>query len=631
MKLDGTLLEFMKTEAKKSLRRKQLPEALSYYQRICDIDANDATSWWMLGNVNGWMGKMKDAETAFHKALALQPDYADAHCSLGNSLYAQGKAEEAVECYNTALRLNPDHSEARINLGTALHYLGRSDEAEASYRSSLTQRPAAMTYYNLANTQFRQGKAAEAIENYEEALEMQPDLFPARNNLGNVMMSLGRFEDAMSHYRQALELKPDFALGHYNMGNILELQGRLEGALASYQEALRHKPGHVKAAAGQASVLEKLGRYQEAIDVLEPLLEQGGDEPGIAIAFAALCRHMGRCDEAVAMTKRLLECMDGSVAWRKHEYVALHFCLGRLLDAQGQYDEAFGYYQRGNQLKGLHFDRQRHERLIDSLITTYSREFVQGAARADLGSDRPVFILGMPRSGTSLVEQIMASHPAVFGGGELQHIPRMAASLPGRLKTETPFPQCVTALTAEVCNQVAQEYLDYLAELSPDARHVTDKMPSNFLYLGLISQLFPRARVIHCVRDPMDTCLSCYFQDLVGTENTYCYDLEDLGVYYRQYQRLMAHWREVLDIPILEVGYEALVGDQEQQTRALLEFCGLEWDERCLRFNETRRFAATASYDQVRQPLYNQSVERWRHYEAHITPLKRALEGHVSS
>ena len=627
MKLDGTLLDFMKTEAKKSLRRKRLPEALSYYQRICDIDADDATSLWMLGNVNGWMGNMKEAEAAFRKALALQPDYADAHCSLGNALYSQGKAEEAVECYNTALKLIPDHVEARVNLGTALHFLGRSDEAEQSYRSSISQRPTAMTYYNLANTLFRQGKVDEAIENYEEALAMQPSLFPARNNLGNVMMYLGRFDDAMSHYRQALELKPDFALGHYNLGNILELQGRLEEALASYHEALRHKPGQIKAAAGQASVLEKLGRYQEAVAVLEPLLEQDKDEPGIAIAFASLCRHMGRCDDAVAMIKRLLASMDGSVAWRRHEYVALHFCLGRLLDARGLYDEAFEYYQRGNQLKGLHFDRARHDRLIDSLITTYSRAFVQGAAKADHGSERPVFILGMPRSGTSLVEQILASHPAVFGGGELQVIPRMAMSLPRRLKSDTPFPECAASLTPELCNQLAQEYLDNLMAISGDARHVTDKMPSNFLYLGLISQLFPGARVIHCVRDPMDTCLSCYFQDLVGTENTYCYDLQDLGLYYRQYERLMAHWREVLDIAMLEVSYEALVGDQAGQTRQLLEFCGLPWDEQCLRFNETERFSATASYDQVRRPLYNQSVERWRHYAAHLGPLQKALAG----
>ncbi len=627
MKLDGTLLDFMKTEAKKSLRKKKLPEALSYYQRICDIDADDATSWWMLGNVNGWLGKMREAEEAFHKALALRPDYADAHCSLGNAVYSQGRAEQAVECYNTALRLNPEHTEARTNLGTALHYLGRSDEAEESYRSSISQRPTAMTYYNLANTLFRQGKVDEAIENYEEALVMQPKLFPARNNLGNVMMYLRRFEDAKSHYRKALELRPDFSLGHYNLGNILELQGRLEEALTSYDEALRYKPGQIKSTAGKASVLEKLGRYQEAVTILEPLLEQGNDEPGIAIAFAALCRHMGRCDEAVAMIKRLLAHMDGSVAWRRHEYVALHFCLGRLLDAQGLYDEAFEYYQRGNQLKRLRFDRLRHERLIDSLIKTYSRAFVQGAAKADHDSDRPVFILGMPRSGTSLVEQILASHPAVFGGGELQDIPRIAASLAGWLKTDTPFPECVTSLTTEMCNGMARGYLDHLTALSGDARHVTDKMPSNFLYLGLIAQLFPRARVIHCVRDPMDTCLSCYFQDLVGTENTYCYDLQDLGMYYRQYERLMAHWREVLDIPMLEVSYEALVDDQARLTRELLEFCGLPWDEQCLRFNETQRFSATASYDQVRRPLYSQSVQRWRHYAAHLGPLQQALAG----
>ena len=627
MKLDGTLLDFMKTQARLSLRKKKLPEALSYYQRICDIDAKDASSWWMLGNVNGWLGNMAEAEDSFRKALALQPDYADAHCSLGNALYSQGKAEQAVECYNTALRLNPDHSEARMNLGTALHFLGRSHEAEESYRSSINQRPTAMTYYNLANTQFRQGKVDEAIENYEEALVMQPTLYPARNNLGNVMLYLGRFEDAMSHYREAVALKPDFAMGYYNIGTTLELQGRLDEALASYRDGLRWKPTHIKAAAGEASVLEKLGRYDEAIAVLDPLLERGVDEPGIAIVFAALCRRMGRCDEAMAMIKRLLECMDGTVAWRRHEYVALHFALGKVLDADGSYDEAFAYYQEGNRLNGAQFDRQGHERLVTSLVETYDRTFVQNAPRADHGSDRPVFIVGMPRSGTTLVEQILASHPDVFAAGELQDIHRMVASLPSLLKTDATYPRCVTMLTREQCNQLAQDYLKHLADLSGDALRVTDKMPSNFLRLGLIAQLFPQARVIHCVRDAMDTCLSCYFQHLVGSENTYCYDLQDLGAYYRQYQRLMGHWQQVLDLPILEVRYEDIVADQERMTRELLDFCGLQWDERCLHFNETGRFSGTASYDQIRQPLYNNSVSRWRHYATHLGPLQQALEG----
>jgi hypothetical protein len=215
----------------------------------------------------------------------------------------------------------------------------------------------------------------------------------------------------------------------------------------------------------------------------------------------------------------------------------------------------------------------------------------------------------------------------VCGGGELQDIHRMVRSLPSILKTDAPYPQCVSLLTLEQCNRLAQRYLGHLAELSTDALRVTDKMPSNFLHLGLINQLFPDARVIHCVRNAMDTCLSCYFQFLVGSENTYCYDLHDLGEYYRQYERLMAHWRTVLDLPMLEVRYEDMVGDQARITKELLTFCGLPWDERCLRFNESNRFSATASYDQVRQPLYGDSVDRWQHYAEHLGPLRQALGG----
>jgi hypothetical protein len=230
----------------------------------------------------------------------------------------------------------------------------------------------------------------------------------------------------------------------------------------------------------------------------------------------------------------------------------------------------------------------------------------------------------MPRSGTSLVEQILASHPQVFGAGELRNVGNLVSKMTPMLDAQQGFPRCTHKLTQHIANTLAQEYLGALDALSPDAVRVTDKMPHNFMYLGIINLLFPGARVIHCTRHPLDTCLSIYFQ-YFNASHAYAYDLEQIGTHYREYERLMAHWRQVLDIPMLEVSYEELVTSPEEMIPKLVEFCGLEWDPACLRFYEKKRFVNTASYDQVRQPLHPKSIGRWKHYEQSLGALKSVL------
>jgi hypothetical protein len=274
----------------------------------------------------------------------------------------------------------------------------------------------------------------------------------------------------------------------------------------------------------------------------------------------------------------------------------------------------------------LTFDPWLHRLEMDALMNIYSPEFMARMPRASIRSERPVFIVGMVRSGTSLVEQILASHPAVYGAGELPDIIQTVLSLHTVLGTEQHYPQCLSKLTQEKTDWLAQQYLGHLASLSPDAARVIDKMPGNFMHLGFIELLFPGARIIHCMRDPLDTCLSAYFQDFSRTHQ-YSYDLSNLGAFYREYLRVMQHWREVLKLPMLEVRYEELVANQEAVTRRMVEFCGLEWDERCMQFHKAKRYVATASYDQVRQPLYNKSAGRWKHYERFLEPLRKGLRG----
>jgi hypothetical protein len=303
---------------------------------------------------------------------------------------------------------------------------------------------------------------------------------------------------------------------------------------------------------------------------------------------------------------------------------AIHFKLGKYYDSAEDYERAFHHYELANALQPAQFNQERQRRFLDDSIKVYSPSFIQRMPRATNRSKLPVFIVGMPRSGTSLVEQILASHPDVFGAGELGHIPRIA----GQLMNEyhgLPEPLCFLKLTKQSLNAIAKQHLRCLQKYGGSAARVTDKMLDNVRYIGLIQQLFPEAQIIHCTRHPLDTCLSCFFANF-GAGNAYAYDLTMVGQYYLQYHRLMKHWESVLPGRILRVSYSQLVQDQEATSRKLLEFCGLEWNEHCLEFYNTDRLVLTLSYDQVRQPIYTRSLGRWKRYEKYLRQLREVLE-----
>jgi tetratricopeptide (TPR) repeat protein len=519
-------------------------------------------------------------------------------------------------------RAKKQQAQARLQAGDL-------SQARLFYSEACTLDPTdAEAWCMLGSINGQLGLAGEAEDCFGTALNIDPDYGMAHQYLANHLTSQGRYAEAVAAYRRALRIKPTSIPANVNLATALVLQGKLDAALESYQEALRLDPGCRKAVLGIAHVHERQGKVQEAMALIQPYLDAGDRGAEVAMVFAALCRPLKRCDEAIALLERALAA--GGTALDDGERTALHFRLGRLYDANNDFDAAFKHCALGNDIKARRwpFDRLAHGAYIDGLIEGFSRSFMARAPRAAHGSQRPVFIVGMPRSGTSLVEQILASHPSVFGAGELDEISRIAADLPSVSAVQDPYPRAINSLTPSACEQLARRYLEYLDAVAPgDALRVTDKMPTNFLHLGLIALLFPEAHVIHCIRDPLDTCLSCYFQNF-GPGLSFSYDLTQLGNYYRDYQRLMEHWRAVLALTLLEVRYEELVANQEQISRQVVAFCGLKWDDRCLRFYETPRQATTASYDQVRQPLYNRSVGRWRRYAAHLGPLQRALEGH---
>ncbi len=645
-----------KQEALALLQSGRLVEARELCARLCKRHVNDADAWHMLCVTQARLGSFEAARDACRRTLALRPSSAETHDMLGAILQELGEVDEAVAEHRRALRLNPDYAGAHYNLGNALRRRGGIADAESCFRMTVRLQPGfAMAHNNLGNTLEAQGKTAEAIESYRAAIQVGPRYPDAWMNLGRALLDsgepeaarpacatavhlapgsaqayrglgmvcerLGRYDDAVSQYRKAAAIAPENAEARLELAGALQRLGRLDEAKTEFEHALAIVPGNPQAVAGLAHVFERQGELETAHGLIRPLIGAGSDDGYVALVFCRISEQLGREHEALALAERPLGNASLPAALRRE----LHFAVARIYDRLGQVDNAFAHFRQAND-EGLgRFDAGGFADQVNEQREFCTPDRMARLPHAAERSERPVFIVGMPRSGTSLVEQILASHPQVYGAGELQDLPDLAASLPARFAPGRTYAQTLERLRPRDVDELARGYLEHLQRLSPQATRVTDKMPHNFLHLGLIELLFPGARIIHCLRDPLDTCLSCYFQDF-GARHPYSAKLAWLGAYYRQYERLMAHWRGVLTLPMFEIRYEDLVADQETWTRRLVEFCALPWDEHCLRFHESRRIVNTASYAQVRRPLYQSSVGRWRHYDPYLHELRETLE-----
>ena len=482
----------------------------------------------------------------------------------------------------------------------------------------------AESWFRLGTVNIEFNALGEAESCFRRVVELEPRLAIAYYNLGRSLELQAKDNEAIAVYRKLLQMTPH-SEAYYNIGTIYASQGKFAEALETFRQAQRIEPNNPRLIAGEAGIYEKQGDYDAAYARIRPLLEAGQGTPDIAMVLASLSQRIDCRAQAIDLLENLVARRD--LVGNTDVLIPMHFELGRLLDAAGDYNRAFQHFRLGNDMSRSSFDAEAYAGYAKGIMQTFTREFMRFAPRAQDPDEHLIFIVGMPRSGTTLVEQILDSHPLVHGCGELPDIGIIAGSLPDVHGTKQGYPQGVLSLTEKSCSQFAQQYLQRVRKVSGNAAFVTDKMPQNFNYLGLIAMLFPAAKVIHCLRDPLDTCLSCYFQyfRLQNTALGFSTDLSNLGAYYKQYQRLMQHWKATLDISMLDVGYEALVADQEKMTRQILEFCGLPWNEQCLRFHDSRRAVTTASYNQVRQPIYRKSMQRWKHYEQYLEPLKKAL------
>ena len=485
-----------------------------------------------------------------------------------NAWLREGRFADAEAAYRRALTAAPGFGEAWYNLGVALRDQGRPGEAEAAFRQSVALRPShPESYNNLGLALMAQKRTAEAVACFQTALTHNPKHARAFSNLGVARLELDDLEGAVEAFAQAAALKPDYARAHNNLGVALQALGRLEDAGRAFQAALDADPTYAEA------LFNRNG------------LGKGPD------------------DEAQQIAKRLVEERDPVAR------STLLFALGRALERRGEYEAAFDAWSEANALRRAHapFDIAGAERRMAAIAERFDAGLLERAEGKGADSDRPIFIVGMPRSGTTLVEQIISAHPDVEGGGELLHMARIASG---------------PASQGQDWRALGEAYLDALPQGSP---RVTDKAIDNFQHIGLIAAVLPNAVIVHCRRDARDVGLSCFSTRFTqGQEFTN--DLGDLGRYWRAYDRLMEHWRAVLAPGrMLEVSYEALVEDLEGWTRRMLDHCGLAFDAACLRFHESDRPVRTASVAQVRRPIYASSVGRWRNYEARLGPLIEAL------
>ncbi|MHB0925792.1 MAG: tetratricopeptide repeat protein [Gallionellaceae bacterium] len=602
----------------------RLDEAETSYRRALQIRPDDVDAHYNLGNTLRSLGRLGEAESSYRRALQIRPDFAEVHGNLGNVMLEQGRLDEAEADYRRALQAKPGYVVAHYNLGNILHELGRLDEAEASYRRALQIRPDfAEAHCNLGKALHDHGHLPEAEASYRRALQINPNYAEVHSNLGNTLHDLDCLPEAEASYRRALQIRPDYAEVHSNLGNTLRDLGRQDEAEASYRKALQINPDYAEAHCNLGNILLELGRMDEAETSLCRALEIKPDFVKARLSLA-LARKVKADDENLAALIAVEEAARcGTTPLPDEEAMFMHFALGKSYDDIGDYDKAFPHFIEGCKLKRATFkhDPSKTVQFFTDLMRNFDAAAIDRLRGGGDPSCFPIFILGMPRSGTTLTEQIIASHPEVHGAGELRDLSTITwCSIDG-----VTFPDSVRLLDQARLTAWGAEYIGGLQRLAPDARRITDKMPENFFAVGLIHLMLPNAKIIHVNRNPVDTCLSC-FTKLFDHKHEHTYELAELGRYYADYTRLMEHWRKVLPAgAFLDVRYEDIVADQEAQSRRLIEYCGLEWSDACLDFHKNKRAVRTASVTQVRQPIYKSSVERWRPYEKFLGPLFDAL------
>ncbi|MCE9633376.1 MAG: sulfotransferase [Methylophilales bacterium] len=572
-------------------------------------------------------GHFEQAEERYHEILRLIPDAAEIHNALGAALVSLKRLKEAAEAFGRSVALEPSNEHYRYNYANALKELGSYQQSAEQFAEVVRINPdllIARIQLGLLYMQLEQWR--EATEQFNQVCKQKPDMAEAFERLGFCLLNLWRYADAENVFKHALQITPNSVLACGGLAEALMGLNKAPEAVKWMRKAAILAPDNHKIRVKLGRALIEAGNQQEAIEIFEELIRLRPNDVSAYLELALIHRFGEQDTPRINQVEHLLKV--GGV--NQHQISETYFALGKMYDDIGLYDEAFIAYSKGGSLymekQPRDFDMVLLREELTAICSSYTKNFFSGHSDIGHDSEVPVFIVGMPRSGTTLTEQILASHSQVAGAGEVNFWHSSKVMLPIELATDIPYPECIGLLQQPVVLQIAEKYLTQIQELinHDTASRIVDKMPQNFFFLGLIAIVFPKAKIIHIQRDAMDTCLSIYFQKFKEA-HLYAYNLEHLGHYYKEYERLMQHWREVLPIKMLEIKYEDLVADQERVTREMINYIGLPWDERCLQPEKSNKVVRTASLWQARQPVYKTSVARWKNYEKHLQPLKDAL------
>ena len=599
--------------------------------------------------------RFDEANVRIDRAMGLYPKFASPFEARGELCLATGDLHDAAEAFREALNRDPKLRRARIKLGQALIMLGRVDEAEALksefveldddnrdiaravelekdeqfaeaekiYRRILTRNPGNVSAMRLwAALGIREKRYPEAEALLRQAVKVAPGFSRAWSDLCGAQLEQEKFDEVIENAKQLIKLNPNSAEGHVWLAAGTAADGRHSAAIAAYDKALEVDPTHVGAMCGKGNALRTIGDQDGAIAAYRSSIEAN---PLYAEAYWSLANLKTfrfddqEVDDMLALVGDDRIPTDGQVQ--------LNNALGLEFEAREDYDRAFEFIDRGNVLRRDRefYDRVENEERTDLAIESFTPQFIEDNAGHGYPDPAPIFIVGLPRSGSTLLEQILSSHTSVDGTHELPELGKTIRGNPKLVDPGVRYPTSVTTIDADGYFQLGREYMERTRRYRGDCPFFTDKNPNNFVHVGLIHLILPNAKIINARRHPLDSCFGSYKQ-LFAQGQPFTYDLVELGEYYLQYQRLMDHWHELLPGRVLDVKYEEVVQDLEGQVRRILEYCELEWEESCLKFHETSRSVKSASSEQVRQPIYSSAINKWRRYESHLGPLIETLE-----
>ena len=602
-------------------------EAHAVLDEACERAPNSPVALRNHGNILSDQGLYDAAAESYRQSLNSRPDSAETWHNFAFALARSRRLSQAVQATWEAESHGVDRAEMLKRVGDWLNAHGRGNEAVAFFAELLQIDDTVPEYlFGMGTALIHAERPKDADTFLDMVLERYPNHVPSL--IHKAQMALDRWDrkTARAYIDRGLAQNPNVPALHVNLASILFHEDDLDGAEQACWKALRVAPQAPGPYGMLAQIARTRGNFEASQTYAEKVIELAPQKGGPLSNYYASKKDISEEDDVASVLARL-EAQEGT---SKRDLTAYYYTLGELFHKLKSPERAIFFLKAGNDFRrialkseGKDYKREQQEKSTDRMIEVFSRDFLAERREVGLDSQRPVFILGMPRSGTTLTEQIISSHPLVYGAGELPKIPELIreTTREARFAGETAgFPAWAEMFEGETFAEMARSYLDYIADLNADALRVTDKMPHNFQNVGLISTMFPNARIVHVMRDPVDNCLSC-FQQNFAMPHTYSTDLGDLGHHYREYRRLMAHWREVIPNPVYEVQYEELVQDQERVSKELIAFCGLDWDERCLEFNKKKGAVKTASVWQVRQPLYADSVKKWTMYDGYIDPL----------